>query len=140
AAVAHDLAALGGHRAVRHLEADEQLARPALARELERPLADEVLLLELRDPRHVRVEHVRLGVGVLADDDVLLLEPEDALRLETERLDPEIAAALEQRVPQMLAVRAREVQLVAELADEADAQRETRDAGDLCMLCVEIAE
>src|SRR5207253_9853247 len=66
-------------------EPDELLARVALLLELERALADEVVLVELRQPRHPRRPQVRLRVGVLADDHVLLLEPEDPLRLESER-------------------------------------------------------
>src|SRR5438132_826098 len=85
-----------------------------------------------RDRRtgHARLEHVRLGVGVLADKDVHLLESEDPLRLETERTDAEVRAVLQERVPDELAVGAREVQLVAEFADEPDAQDETGHAGD----------
>src|SRR5205823_5247228 len=137
---AHDLPALRRHRAVRHLEADQELARAALLRVLERPLADEVLLVELRDPRHVRVEDVRLRVGVLADDNVLLLETEDPLRLEPERLDAEVGAALEQRVPEVLAVQAREVELVAELADEADPEHQARHARHMRLVRVEVLE
>src|SRR5207245_1233481 len=72
------------------------------------------------------LEHIRLGIRVLADEDVHLLEPENPLRFEPERTDVEIGAALEQRVPQVLAVRRREVELVAELADGADQKEEGR--------------
>ena len=140
AAVDDDLAALERHDAVLHLEADELLAEAALEHVLERPLADEVVLVELGDPGHRRLEHVRLRVGVLADEDVHLLEAQDPLRLEAERPDAEVGAALEDRVPDVLAVRAREVDLVAELADEADAQEERRDAGDVRVLGVEVRE
>ena len=62
------------------------------------------------------------------DDHVALLEPQDALRLEPERLRVEVGGLLEDRVPDVLGERAREVELVAELADEADPERERRDA------------
>ena len=114
----------------RALEADEHPPEPALGDLLGRPLADEVRLVGLHDPRHRRLEQVRLGVGVLAHDHVPLLEAEDPLGLETERRGPEIGAALEQRVPHVLGVRARQVQLVAELADESDPQPEGGDARD----------
>ncbi len=45
-----------------------------------------------------------------------------------------------QRVPEVLAVRAREVQLVAELADEADPQDQARHAGDVRLARVEVRE
>ena len=69
---------------------------------------------------------VRLGVGVLTDDHMALLETEDSLGLEPERRDVEVASLLEQRVPDVIRVRAREVELVAELADEADPECERR--------------
>src|SRR5207244_8420046 len=89
-----DLTALRRDGAVRHLEADEPLAEAALPDVLERPLADEVVLLELDDPGHAGLERVRLGVGVLADDDVRFLEPEHALPLAPERPDAGGAAGL----------------------------------------------
>ena len=102
-----------------------------LAVALERPAADEVLLLvELDDPRHRGAERRRLGVGVLADEDVQLLQAQDALRLEPERPQAVLGARLEQRVPEVLAVRGREVDLVADLADEADPHDQARHAGD----------
>src|SRR5207245_7861104 len=128
----------GRHDAVRHLAADQLLAEAALLHVLERPFADEVVLVELRDPGHAGLEHVRLGIGVLADEDVHLLEPQDALWLEPERTDPEIRAVLEQGVPEVFAVRAREVQLVAELADEPDAQDQARYPRDNRFLRVEV--
>ena len=109
-AVDDDLAALDRNRAGRALEADEHPLEAALGDLLGRPLADQVeLLVVLHDPRHRRLEQVRLGVGVLADDHVALLEAEDPLRLEPERLRVEVGGLLEERVPHVLGVRAREV-------------------------------
>src|SRR6185503_13007338 len=79
---------------------------------------------------------VGLRVRVLADDDVALLETEHPLRLEAERP----RAARDERIPQVLAGRAREVELVPELPDEADAQRERGDAGDVELLRVQVLE
>ncbi len=98
------------------------------------------VLVELDRPRHRRAERSRLGVGVLADDDVLLLQAQDPLRLEPERADPLRLAGLQQRVPDVLAVRRREVDLVAELADEADPQQQRVDAGDAALARVEVGE
>ena len=81
------------------------------------PLIDEdqaVLLVELGEPRHSGLEHVRLGVGVLADEDVQLLEAEHALRLEPER---HRAPVEEQFQPAgILAAEARQV-IIPELID-----------------------
>ena len=68
-----------------HLEADEHRLEAPLLNVLHRPLADEVVLVELDDPGHGCLEGVRLGIGVLADEDVHLLEAKDPLRLEAER-------------------------------------------------------
>src|SRR5205809_5160638 len=122
--VDHDLAALERDDAVLHLEADEPFAITLLVDLRERPLPDEVVLVELDDPGHVRAQRVGLRIGVLPDDDVLLFEPEDPLCFETERLRAKIGAALEQRVPEVLGADAREVELVAELADESDPERQ----------------
>ena len=73
---------------------------------------------------------MREAVGVLADDDVALLETQHALRLDAEWLDAEGLAGLDQLVPQRFAHLRRAVDLVAELADEADAQDAHRNAGE----------
>ena len=80
-----DLGALGREHVLLHREADEPLLLLALREVLERELPDEVVLVQLRQPGHVRRVEVRLRVRVLADDDVALLEAEHTLRLEAER-------------------------------------------------------
>jgi hypothetical protein len=128
------------HRTVLHHKADEALARPLRGDALERPAADEVVLIELDDPRHPGGDRVRLRVGVLPDEDVLLLQAQDPLRLEPERPAAEVGARLEERVPEVLTIGARAVQLVAKLADEADTQEQAWDAGDAGALRVEVPE
>src|SRR4051794_32754962 len=120
--VLDDLRAFLRQRPVRNREADEPLLDPALLDEFDSPLADEVVLLLLDDPRHAGRQEIRLGVGVLADDHVRLLEAQHALGLEPER----DRALRNQSVPQMFRSTRRAVQLVPELADKADPQRETR--------------
>src|SRR6478735_8061869 len=112
----HDLRAFGREDVLLHREADEALLLLALREVLERELADKVVLVQLREPRHAGREEVGLRVRVLSDDDVALLEAEHALRLEAERS----RSLRDERIPQMLTGGAREVELVAELADEAD--------------------
>ena len=137
----HDLAALYRDRAGRALEADEHPLEAAVCDLLGRPFPDPVeLLVVLHEPWHRRLVQVRLGIGVLAHDHVALLEPQDPLGLEAERLRIEIGGLLEDRVPHVLGERTRKVELVAELADEADAQRERRHAGDRDVLRVEVGE
>src|SRR5262249_54479466 len=119
-----DLTALERDLARRALEAGKHPPEPTFGHLLGRPLAGEGVLVSLEGPGHRGFEQVRLRVGVLADDHVTLLEAEDALRLEPEGTRTEVGAALQDLVPHVLGMRAREVQLVAELADEADAQRE----------------
>ena len=127
AVVGEHRGALVGHVAVGQREADERRLGRLLGGALERPPADEVLLLvELDDPRHRGAVGRRLRVGVLADEDVHLLQAQHPLRLEAERADAVLGARLQHRVPEVLAVRGRVVDLVADLADEADAQDQAR--------------
>src|SRR5439155_11021413 len=64
----------------------------------------------------------------------------DSLGLEPERPDAELFSALEDGVPDVLAVGAGKVQLVSELADEADPKNEAGDPGNASVLRVQIAE
>ena len=66
-------------------------------------LAHEIGLGLADRPGHVGFVGMRQAVGVLADDDVALLQPQHALGLDAERLDVEGLARLHQRVPHMLA-------------------------------------
>ena len=140
-AVDDDLAALDRDRAGRALEADEHPAEAAVGDLLRRPLADPLeLLVVLDEPRHRRLEQVRLGVGVLArrSRGPSRAGGSAAARGRTARRRGR--RPLEERVPDVLGERAREVELVAELADEADPQRERGHAGDRDVLGVEVRE
>ncbi len=95
-----------------------------IARLLERATPEEIGLVKLHHPRQARAVRVGERVGVLADDDVLLFETQDALRLEAEGLDAEFPACFDDRVPHMGPVRARHVDLVAQLSDEPDSQNQ----------------
>ena len=100
AALVDDHRALGRHVAVGEREADQRGRRRPLGVVLERPLADEVLLLvELDDPRHRGAERRRLRVGVLADEDVHLLQAQDPLGLQPERPQPVRLAGLDAARP-----------------------------------------
>ena len=107
-------------------EAHELLPGTALRHAREGRAADELLLLQLHHPRHVRLNRRRERVGVLGHDQVLLLQPQHALRLHPERPDAESRPGFHQRVPHVLAVLGRIVDLVAQLPDEADAKQERR--------------
>src|SRR5689334_11198890 len=127
-----DLASLGrDHGPVLRLQADKTrpaaraalpAARPAACLVLpgELGLAEEVVLVELDGPVQAGAEAAGQPVGVLPDDEVTLLQPQDALRLHPERRDPQVAAAVHQRLPDVQPVGGRDVQLVAELAGEPD--------------------
>src|SRR5690242_17264489 len=121
-----DLARLGrDHGPVLRLQADK--TRPAAAFSAaclvlpgELGLAEEVFLVELDGPVQAGAEAAGQPVGILPDDEVALLQPQDALRLHPERRDPQVAAAVQQRLPDVQPVSGRDVQLVAELAGEPD--------------------
>ncbi|MNZ40296.1 hypothetical protein D3C78_578090 [compost metagenome] len=80
------------------------------------------------------------AVGVLADDHVALLQAQQALGLDAERADLVLRAGLHQRIPQVFAVARRHVDLVAQLADEADPQQACRDAGDRALAHRQVGE
>src|SRR6202171_2909133 len=105
-------------------ETPQPLRRPMVAGLLQGAPPEEIGLIEFHHPLETGAVRIGKGIGVLADDDVRLFEPQDALRLEAEGLDPEVTASLHDRVPDMLPVRARHVNLIAQLSDEADAQNQ----------------
>ena len=99
----------------------------------QRRLAEKVVLVQLHHPAQPSPKRCRERVGVLADDDVLLLQAQDALALQTEGEDAEVDARLQHRVPDVLGVRAWEMHLIAQLADEPNAQDDRGHARDLCL-------
>src|SRR5271163_4329179 len=104
-------------------------------------LADELLLLvQLDSPGHAGSERRRLRVRVLADDEMLLLQAQDALWLQPERPDALGLPGDQDRVPYVLPVGGREVDLVPELTDEADPHQQRVDAGHSRLTAVEIGE
>src|SRR4051794_14694792 len=94
-------------------------------------LADEVGLLLGDDPAHAEVERGHGAVRVLADDDVALLGAQHVHGLGAIGRDAERLAGAYERLPDWAAVAGRHVDLVGELAREADAEHARRHARDL---------
>src|SRR6185437_2187478 len=110
-----DLAGLGRyHGAVDRLQPDQAhaVALGVLPREFR--LADEVVLVQLDRPVQAGAEAAGQPVGVLPDDEVTLLQAQDALGLDPERSDAEVLAPFHQRLPDSETVGGGNVQLVAE--------------------------
>ena len=76
------------------LESHQHLPWAALLEDAQPALAHEERLAHAHRPPRLRFEGIGQTVGVLADDDVALLEPQHALRLDTERADPVRSPAL----------------------------------------------
>src|SRR5215472_16294056 len=94
----HDQARLlGHHRPVDRLQPDQPGPAAALPRQLR--LADEVVLVQLDRPVQPGAEAPGQAVGVLADDEVALLQPQDPLGLDAERGRAQVLAVLQQRLP-----------------------------------------
>ena len=91
--------------------------------------ADGVFLVELDEPVETGRVALHQPVGVLPDDEVALLQAHDALGLDSECPDPEVGPRLEQRLPDVEAIRRRNVDLVGEFASEADSPHEAFDPG-----------
>ncbi len=110
---ADDLQPLVGHDAGRdHREADQALARLVLLHTADGPLAQEVGLVQFDGQFHVGGHRVGQAVGVLADDEVAFLQPQDALRFDTEGADVKFAAGGQHRFPDVAAVAGRAMDLV----------------------------
>src|SRR5579862_22654 len=124
----------------RELESDQRLAARTLRNDGETALADEELLVHLDRPGHIELERIGDAVGVLADDDVSLLEPQHALRLHTEGPDPVSTTRLVERAPQLSAVLRGRVDLIAQLAHEPDAHEAAGYRGDERLAHAQIRE
>src|SRR5689334_4761461 len=116
-----DLARLGRHhRTVLGLQPDQLHVRGRIVLPGQLRLAEEVVLVELDRPVKPRAEAAGQAVGVLPHNEVAFLQPQDALGLYPERRDPEVGAAVHQRLPDVQPVARRDVQLVRQLAGEPD--------------------
>src|SRR5215210_731905 len=127
----HDLARFGGNqRAVVRLQSDEPKADVALALPLQLGLAGEVVFVQLDHKAETHIVGSCEPVGVLAHDEVALLQAQDALCLDAEGQDSQVRAALYERLPHVQPGGCGHVDLVAELAGEADPpHKATVDAG-----------
>ena len=101
-------------------------ARPAA-------LADEVGLRLGDDPAQAEIVGRHRAVGLLADDDVALLGAQHVHRLGAVGRDAVRLRRPPQRLPHRAAVVGRHVDLVAELAGEADAEDARRHAARPCL-------
>ena len=81
------------------LQADEALEVAALLLPDQLGPAGEVLLVQLDQRAEADGERLREPVGVLPDDEMPLLQPHDALRLDAEGADAEVGARLEAAPP-----------------------------------------
>src|SRR5215203_3608027 len=98
--ILHDLARFrGDQRAVVRLQADEPKAAVALALPRQLGLAREVVLVQPDHPAEAHIVWSCESVGVLAHDEVSLLQAQDALRLYAEGPNAEVSAALHERLP-----------------------------------------
>ena len=130
-ALQHQVAFLGaGVAVVGEREADQFAGQRLLGLDLRRAAADEERLGLGDRPGHVGLPDAGEAVGVLADDDVAFFEAQHALGFDAEGADAFGPAGRHQRVPQGFALACRHVDLIAELADEADPHDARRDAGD----------
>src|SRR6266852_3882616 len=124
----HDGGTFGRRLATFDRKAHQPLERAMLLKVDQRPAPEKIRLVQLDDPGQACRVGCREGIRVLADDEVLLLEAQDSLGFEAEGGDAEVVARLHQLVPEVHAVGARRMDLVTQLAHEADAQDEDRDA------------
>ncbi len=110
-------------------QADEVLAIAARGvRARERAAAEEVLALG-DDPVHAEIDGRHRAVGVLPDDDESLLGAQHVHRLGAVGRDAVLRAGRHQRFPDVPRLVGADVDLVGELAGEADPHHARRHAG-----------
>src|SRR4029079_17261055 len=129
-----------GRRSRGERHGDELALRLMRGRALEAALADEPGLFLPHGPAHVELRRRGVEVGVLADDDVALLKPPQTQLAHPVRADVQIAARLQQRVPELGAAVAGVVQLVRELAHEPQPDRAARNARDSQLAPAQVRE
>ncbi len=132
--------ALGRDGRADHLEPDQDVAQPTFAERRDRVAPDEVRAIALDQPAHRCAARIGQGIGVLTDDRVLLLEPQDALGFDTERADPELRTGRQDPIPEVGRLVGRHVQFVGQLPDEPDPQDRGRDSGHERLASIEIAQ
>src|SRR5262249_19351242 len=92
-------------------KSDELAPRTSASMGRKRSVADKEWL---RDG-HADFHRIGQPVGILPDNDMALFQPQDALRLDAERLQSVRAAGLRQRIPDELPARGRHVNFVSKL-------------------------
>ena len=105
-----------------HLQTDQLAVRRHLAGANDRLSAEELRLVQLHRPLVVDPARRRIEVRVLTDDDVPLLQPKLKQDIHPVRMDAHILAELKQRPPKVDRIARRVVELVRQLAGEAQAQ------------------
>src|SRR3546814_11798411 len=96
----------------------------------ERALADKIRLRLADRPGEAGIIRCDRPVRVLTDDDVALLRAEHMHGLGAVRRDAELAAGFVERLPEVKSVAGGHVDLVADLAGEADTEQPSRHAPD----------
>src|SRR5580704_4901065 len=97
---------------------------------LEREPPDEIRLVHAYAAREADAGGRGVEIGVLPDDDMALLQPQESQGIEPVRHETVRLPRRHECIPQCGGLSARVVQLEAQLADESHAQREARYAGD----------
>ncbi len=121
-------------------EAHQLLTQRPLLQDSQAALAHEERLVHTERPRRADLERIRQAIGVLADDDVSLLQTQHSLGFDAERADAVALACFHQGVPHARRFSAGQVDFVTELADEADAQQAASHAGDVGFAHAEIGK
>jgi len=93
-------------------------------------LADEERLVVLHGPGHVSFVGVRQAVGILADDDVCLLQTKNSLGFDAEGADAVLLARKFNSSPNVERLVRRDMDFAAPFADEADAEEAGGRSGD----------
>jgi len=91
-------------------------------------------------PAHTDVEGRREAIGILANDNVALFEPKDALGLDAKTTDTVVSAGVHQGVPNSAHTGRWHMDLEGKLAHKTGAQDAYRIATELSLTDVEVRE
>ena len=103
-------------------------------------LADEEGLIHPDRPRRIDLQAIGDAIGILADDEMALLETQHALGLDAKGFDAPCRSRRKQYAPQVQRMFGGHMYLVAQLANKADAHQPARHAGDAPVAQPEIRE
>src|ERR1035438_3473862 len=126
----HEMALFRQALRVQDFDADELLPRAALCQDLQAALSDEERLVQVHRPAGICLERIGQAGGVLAHDEMTLLQAQHPLRFDAERPQALRQPCPVQRLPHRGRAARGDMDFIAQLAHEPDPHPSRLDASD----------